>query len=183
MTMVMSTGFSLLIAWLTLRPHKPRYYVDSASFSQLNITDKMLNDRMEFNITVRNPSKKLGVYYHKMEWNAYYEEEKIASGYMTPFHQGHKNTTFLHPVLTGHQYVISRENIAKDLGALQKQNSSKGGLEVKLKLHAKVRFKLGVFKSWNFKMRVECDNLHVHVLKNRSHGGNSFNRTTCSVHI
>jgi len=184
LSQVIGLGVSVLIAWLTLRPHKPRYFVDYASLSQLNITDKILSDRMEFNVTVRNPSRKMGIYYHKMDWNAYYENEIIANGYMLPFHQGHKNTTFLPPVLTGHGYAISSEDIARDLGALNQRNSSGGAnLEVKLKLHAKVRFKVWFCKSWDFKMRVECDNIYVNVHHNNSHAGDSFNRTTCSVHI
>lgn len=182
-SLVIGAGFSILVTWLTLRPHKPRYYVDYASLSQLNITDKILNDRMEFNVTARNPNGKMGIYYHKMEWSVYYEDERIATGYEPPFHQGHKNTTFLRPVLTGHNYVISKDDIARDLGALDHHNSSRGTLQVKLKLHAKIRFKVWFCKSWIFKLRVQCDNLYVNFHQNNSHGGNSFNRTACNVHI
>ena len=77
-----------------------------------------------------------------------------------------------------HDYVISREDIARDLGALNLHNSSTGALQVKLKLHAKVRLKVWFCKSLNFKMRFECDNVNVDIQQN-----NSFDRTTCSVHI
>jgi hypothetical protein len=167
-------GFSLLLAWLMLRPHKPRYYVDYASLSELNITEKIPNSRMEFNVTVRNPNGKMGIYYHKMDWNVYHEDQRIASSYLPPFYQHHKNTTFLHPVVTGQQNLTSRND---------QKNSSRGALEMILRLHSKVRFKVWFLKSWDFKMRVKCDHIYVNVYQNNSHGVNSFNRTTCSVHF
>lgn len=169
-------GFSILLAWLILRPHKPKYYVDYASLSQPNITEKNPDSRMEFNVTVRNPNGKIGIYYHKMEWNVYDEKGRIASSYLPPFFQHHKNTTFLHPVLTGHEYPISRK---------YQKKSSQGALEMKLRLHSKVRFKVWFLKSWDFKMRVKCDNIYVQVNyhNNSHHRRNSFNRTTCTVDI
>jgi len=176
--LVVGLGFSFLLAWLMLRPHKPRYYVDYASLSQLqlNHSEKIPNSRMDFNVTVRNPNGKMGIYYHKIEWNVYHEAESIASSYLPPFYQRHKKTTFLHPVFTGN-------GTAKGLGALDQRNLSRGPLEMKLELHAKVRFRVWFCKTWDFKMRVECDHVYVDVYQDNSHGGNSYNRTTCSVHF
>lgn len=160
-------GFSLLMLWLILRPHKPRYYVDYASLSQLNLTEKTPISRMEFNVTVRNPNGKMGIYYDKMEWNVYYENQSISSSDLPPFYQHHKNTTFLHPAFTG-KY---------------QKNSSRGEVEMILRLHSKVRFKIWFLKSWDLKMRVKCGHIHVNVYHNNSHASNPFNRTTCSVAI
>lgn len=174
MRLAIGLGFSILMLWLIVRPHKPRYYVDYASLSQLNITEKIPNSRMEFNVTVRNPNGKMGIYYHKMDWNVYHEDQRIASSYLPPFYQHHKNTTFLHPVVTGQQNLTSRND---------QKNSSRGALEMILRLHSKVRFKVWFLKSWDFKMRVNCDHIYVNVYQNNSHGVNSFNRTICSVHF
>lgn len=165
-------GFSILMSWLILRPHKPRYYVDYASLSQLNLTEKAPSSRMEFNVTVRNPNGKMGIYYHKMEWNVYYEDQRIATSYLLPFHQHRKNTTFLHPAFTG-----------PPISGKDQKNSSRGAVEMILRLHSKVRFKIWFLKSWDLKMRVKCDHIFVNVYQNNSHGSNSFNRTRCSVAI
>jgi hypothetical protein len=185
--MVIGAGMSILLAWLILRPHKPRYYVDYVSLSQLNVTDRTVNSRMDFNVTVRNPNSRLGIYYHKLEWDVYYEDERIASAYTAPFHQRRKTTTVLQPVLIGNEYAIMREDIARALEALASP------LELRLKLHANVRFKIGFVKTWNFKMRVECHHIYIaqkyadqrfKIRTSDNHVDGSFNeRIRCSVHL
>ena len=188
LALVIGVGMSIFLAWLILRPHKPRYYVDYVSLSQLNVTDRVVNSRMDFNITARNPNSKMGIYYHKMEWNLYYEDERIASAYTVPFHQGPKTTTVLQPILIGNEYVISTDEIARDLEALDRP------LELRLKLHASLRFKVGICKSWKFKMRVECHHIYIaqkytvqrfKIGASDNHDGDdSFNkRIRCRVHL
>lgn len=187
--LVIGAGMSIFLAWLILRPHKPRFYVDTVSLSQLNVTDRIVNSRMDFNVTVRNPNGKLGIYYHKMEWNVFYEDDRIASGYLPPFHQRHKTTTVLQPVLIGDNYEINSDDIARALAALDSP------LELRLKLHANVRFKLGFCKSWNYKMRVECHHIYIaqkyseqrfksEIRVTENDGDNSINqRIRCKVRL
>ena len=140
---------------------------------------------MDLNVTARNPNDKIGQYYHKMEWDLYYEDERTASSYMAPFHQGPKTTTVLQPVLIGNEYAILREEIARVVEALDRP------LELGLKLQFNVRFKVGICKSWKFKMGVECHHIYIaqkytdqrfKIRVSDNHGDNSFDkRIRCTL--
>lgn len=182
-------GLFIFLAWLILQPRRPKLYVDYVSLSQLNVSDRILNCRMDFNITVRNPNARMGIYYHKLQWDVSYEDERIASADMPPFHQRHKTTTVLQPVLVGHEYAIMREDVARALETLETP------LELRLKLHTNVRFKIGLCKTWNFKMKVECRHIYIahkfaeqrfviRATDNHVDGDDSLNkRTRCKVHL
>nr|WIW57578.1 late embryogenesis abundant protein LEA8 [Pinus tabuliformis] len=167
-------GVFVFLTWLVLRPHKPRYYVEYASYPELSLTDRILNSKMELNLTTRNPNSRISIYYYKMEGYIFYGDQRIAGSDIGPFYQGHKTVRVLQPTLTAHS-VILREDIARDL----KLENSAGTLELKLKLYAHVRFKVGSWKSRHYNMRVKCDQLNV----DRNKGGNSFNHRRCSVHL
>nr|WIW57585.1 late embryogenesis abundant protein LEA15 [Pinus tabuliformis] len=174
LSLLIVVGVSVFITWLVLRPHEPKYYVEYASYPELSVTDRILNSRMELNLTTRNPSSRIGIYYYKMEGYIYYGDQRIAGSHIGPFYQGHKGVRVLQPTLTAHS-VILREDIARDL---MLENSA-GTLELRLKLYAHVRFKVRRSKSRHYNMRVKCDQLKV----DRNTGGNSFNHRRCSVHL
>jgi hypothetical protein len=100
--MVIGARIYILLAWFILCPNKPRYYVDYVSRSQLNVIDRILSSMMDFNVTMRNPNVRLGIYYHKLKWDVYYEDERIASAYTSPLHGRRKKTIVLKVVYIGH---------------------------------------------------------------------------------
>jgi hypothetical protein len=167
-------GIVVFITWLVLRPHEPRYYIEYASYPELNLTDRLINTRMELSLTTKNPNGRIGIHYYKMEGYIYYGHQRIAGSDMGPFYQGHKEFRVLQPTLTAHSVVL-RKDIIRDL----KVENSAGTLELKLKLYAKIRFKVGSWKSGHYNMRVKCDHLNV----DRKKGGNSFNHRRCSVYF
>ena len=163
----------MLLTWIALQPHKPIYYVDYASLSNISISHNVLNIRMTFNITAHNPNDCIGIYYDKMEGYSYYGYQRIAGAYIAPFYQGFKNTTILRPILTVHSFVL-REDVARDL-ALE---NFFGGVELRLKLFARTRFKVGRWKSGHYNMKVSC---HVKVQMNGGFG--SFQPKRCNVYF
>nr|WIW57579.1 late embryogenesis abundant protein LEA9 [Pinus tabuliformis] len=167
-------GLLVFITWLVLRPHEPRYYLEYASYPELNLTGRIMNTRMELNLTTRNPNGRIAIYYYKMEGYIYYGDQRIAGSDIGHFYQGHKEVRVLQPTLTAHS-VMLKEDVARDL----RLENSAGTFELKLKLYARIRFKVGSWKSGHYNMRVKCGQLNVDRIK----GGNFFDHRRCSVYL
>lgn len=174
LSLLILAGLIVFFIWLALRPHKPRYYLEYASYPELNLTDRILSSRMELNLTTRNPNGRVGIYYYKMEGYIFYGDQRIAGSDIGPFYQGHKAVTVLQPTFTAHSVILGKE-AARDL----RLENSAGALELKLKLYARIRFKVGRWRSRHYNMRVKCDQLNLE----RNGGGNHFNHRRCGVYF
>lgn len=154
-SVVVILGLAALIFWLIFRPiNKINVNVTDASLSQFNLTsDNNLHYNLALNITVRNPNKKIGIYYDQIEANAYYENLRFATLTVPPFYQGYKNTTYLNPVFSGQQLMV----LGADAVSEYKTETSAGVYEIDLKLKMKIRFKLGRINTWRFKPTMDCD--------------------------
>lgn len=171
-------GLVALIAWLALRPQKPKYYLESGSVSQFQISKVgLVNSRVSFKITTRNPNKRVAIYYDKIDAFLLYDGQEIAWSSIAPFFQGHKNTTSLHTALSGY-FVPLDAGSSRDL----KLEHSSGNVDVDLTLYARIRFKRGSFKSKHYTLRVKCR--HV-TLDGAAKGGTagSFKPMKCHVHV
>ncbi|ERN16146.1 hypothetical protein AMTR_s00030p00214230 [Amborella trichopoda] len=80
-TIMVILGIAALVAWLILHPNK-------------------------LDISIRNPNKKIGICYDKVDAMAYYEGERFSWASLPAFYQGHKNTTVLQPKFTGQQLML-----------------------------------------------------------------------------
>ncbi|KAH9674385.1 NDR1/HIN1-like protein 10 [Citrus sinensis] len=174
---VLILGLAALIVWLIFRPiNKVKFHVTDASLTEFNLTsNNNLNYKLALNITIRNPNKKIGVHYDRIEARVYYDDKRLTSVPLTPFYQGHKNTSYLNPVFEGQQILLG--------GALRDYNkeNNAGVFSIDVKLKLKVRFKLGKIKTPKFKPTIECD---LKVPLNSSNGrfaGRRFETTKCDV--
>ncbi|XP_022747458.1 NDR1/HIN1-like protein 10 [Durio zibethinus] len=166
-TAVVVIGLAVLIFWLIFRPNKVKFHVTDVSLTEFNLTtDNTLHYNLAVNMTVRNPNKRIGIYYDSIEANAYYEDQRFATQTLTPFYQGHKTTSFLNPVFRGQQFV--------GLGADQtsKFNAEKtlGIYSIDVKLYLRIRFKVGWVKTGRIKPKISC-NLKVPLDSNGSLAG------------
>ncbi|GLT90095.1 hypothetical protein SLE2022_080470 [Rubroshorea leprosula] len=153
-TAVIILGLAALIFWLIFRPNIVKFHVTDASLTQFNLTsDNNLHYNLALNITVRNPNKKIGIYYDRIEANAYYEDQRFATQQLTPFYQGHKNTSYLNPSFQGQKLVL----LGADGVSEYNQEKNSGVYSIDVKLNLRVRFKLGKLKTWRFKPKIECD--------------------------
>jgi len=176
-TVVVIVGLVVLIFWLIYRPSKVKFHVTDASLTQFNFTtnDTLLNYNLALNITVRNPNKRIGIYYDRIDARAFYEDARFDSEELTKFYQGHKNTTVLNAVFKGEQVVVL------DSDKLSKFNTQKtdGVFNIDVKLYLRIRFKLGAFKTGRFKPKIECD-LKVPLTTNGISAGD-FTTTKCDL--
>lgn len=94
---------------------------------------------------------------------------------LTPFYQGHKNTTVLGPVFEGQQLVSLR---ASDSSVFNSEKSA-GVYDINVKLNLRIRFKLGNYlKTWRIKPEIKCD-LKVPLISNGESGAGTFEATKC----
>ncbi|KAL8147526.1 hypothetical protein AgCh_005015 [Apium graveolens] len=104
-------------------------------------------------MTVRNPNKRIGIYYDQIEAQALYAGQVFGMTIVTGFYQGHKETDYLNPVFKGQNSVV-----------LKNDDFSKFDLEtplenfsIDIKLDLKVRLKFFLFKTPKLSPKIECD--------------------------
>ncbi|CAK9182463.1 unnamed protein product [Ilex paraguariensis] len=126
-------------------------------------------------MTVRNPNKRIGIYYDSIEARVFYEGQRFNSIQLTRFYQGHKNTTTLNAVFKGQNLVLLGNKEASKFN----EEKSSGTFSIDMKLYLRIRFKVSVFKSPKFKPKIECD-LKVPLDSNGGSSG-SFEATKCKL--
>jgi hypothetical protein len=151
---VIIIGLAALIFWLIFRPTTIKFYVTDASLTEFNLNgNNTLQYNLALNITVRNPNKKIGIYYDTIEARAYYDDQRLDTEYLTPFYQGHKTTSSLNAVFVGQQLVLPGTDELSQLNA----EKTAGLYTVDVKLYLRIRFKVGKVKTGRFKPEVKCD--------------------------
>ncbi|CAL5432241.1 unnamed protein product [Camellia sinensis] len=161
--LIVLIGLAVLIIWLSLKPKKPRYSIENASISNLNIANNHLNGTFNFVIRAFNPNSKVSIYYDKVEVYVFYDKDKLAASAGQPFFQPHRNETNLDEKLVA-QNVTLTGKVVKDLG-LEK---AAGNVELDVQMKAKVRFKYGSWKTGHRRLRVFCSPVFVQSSKKNS---------------
>lgn len=153
LSIIVIVALAALIVWLIFRPINPiKFHVTDAQLTQFNLTSSNnLQYNLSVNITIRNPNKKIGVYYDRIEARAYYEDARLDSKMLTPFYQGHKTTSVLSTSFEGQQLLLN-----EDLQDFNQERTS-GTYSVDVKLYLKIRFKLGKIKTPKLKPVIKCE--------------------------
>lgn len=173
---IVIVGIAVLVFWLVVRPHKVKFEVNEATLTEFNLSNNTLYYDLALNMTIRNPNKRLGIYYDKIEASPYYEDQRLTTITLTPFYQGHKNTTVLEPAFTGQNMVLLS---GSELTSYNSENAS-GVYSVNVKFSLRVRFKLGKIKTPKYKPKVDCD-LTVPLSSGSSASTAVFTPTKCDV--
>ncbi|XP_059428289.1 NDR1/HIN1-like protein 10 [Corylus avellana] len=174
-------GLAVLVFWLIFHPSRVKFHVTDASLiTQFNFTTTTTNNNMLYynlylNVTIRNPNEKIGIYYDRIEANAFYVGQRFSTEALAPFYQGHKNTTVLSPAFKGQQLVLLGSN---ELSVLDSEKSL-GVFDIHVKFYLWIRFRLGNVNTCRIKPNINCD-LKVPLTSN----GNStavFEITKCDI--
>ncbi|KAM7253006.1 hypothetical protein ACFE04_025624 [Oxalis oulophora] len=154
--LVLIIGMTALLFWVIVRPTEIKFHVNNVTLNKFNLTsDNILHYNMTVNVTVRNSNKKIGVYYDMIEVRGYYEGERFDTKYLTPFYQGHKNTSYLKTEFVGQQLVVLNNNNNNEKSEYEK-DKSEGVYGIDVMIYFKMRFKIGEVKSYKCKPRVKC---------------------------
>lgn len=169
-SIVIILGIIVLVLWLVFRPDQLKVYVESASLTEFNLSS---NNNLQYNLSltmsIRNPNKRIGIYYDYIEPRAYFDGIRFDYTTVPPFYQGHKNTTVIYPAFQGTQALQS------SVTATYNTEKGEGYYYVDIKVHSKLRAKLGIFKIRYTKTKIDCN------LKLPVPGSSSapFERTKC----
>lgn len=144
--------FAILIVYLVLRPHKPRFYVQDATVRQWNTTDDLLTSSLQFTVLSRNPNNRIGIYYDQISAYATYIGQQVTPFYpLSPFYQGHKDVNVLSPVLYG-----SLVPLAPFIADHLKVDEQTGVLTLNLRMNGRIRWKVGTWTSAHYRLNVNC---------------------------
>ncbi|KAL8217193.1 hypothetical protein R6Q57_024030 [Mikania cordata] len=175
LALIVIVGLTILIIWLTIRPKKLVYSIDDGSIQNYNLSNtNHLNAQYKFILRAYNPNKKVSVYYDKVDIAVLYDADTISRGTIDPFHQPKRNATRFWLNLSSHD-VSLHDNVARDF----KLERSSGRVELVVNLKARIRFKVGAWKSRHYHMKVSC----APVMLNFSSSSKGFQRTICDVDI
>ncbi|MCD9560321.1 hypothetical protein HAX54_018936 [Datura stramonium] len=154
LTLIIIVGIVVLIIWLVLKPRKMVYSIENSSIHDYNLTN---NNHLyaNFNFTLRayNPNKRVSIYYDNIEVKLFFNSQPIAlNNIVEPFYQPCRNVTHLSNVSLLANDVLFYGDIARDF----KTQRSAGEVEVEVKIRAKIRFKVGAWKSNHRKLKILC---------------------------
>ena len=163
---VLAFAFAFFVLMMIFQPQELKFtvtYASLAEFSLSKIDDRTNNNTLSYNLTIdvaiRNPNKKVGVYFDRIEATANYGEElRLArlNSVVAPFYQGHKNTTTFRAVFEGRRFVtfeeyrseIDRYNFEKSLGIFS----------IEVKINVRMRARYGKIRTGHFKHpKIDCE--------------------------
>ncbi|KAI6674009.1 hypothetical protein NL676_001915 [Syzygium grande] len=178
LTVVVAVGLLALIFWLIFRPNLVKFHVTDAELTQFNLTtgNTLLNYNLNLNLTIRNPNRRIGIYYDRIEARVFYGGQRFDSQYLTPFYQGHKNTTTLSQAFEGQQVVVLGSGGLSDFNS----ETAAGVYEIDMRLYLRVRFKLGRIKTFRIKPRIKCG-LKVPLSSSSSSATTAFQTEKCDI--
>ncbi|KAI5009585.1 hypothetical protein ZWY2020_011722 [Hordeum vulgare] len=107
-SLLVTAGVLALILYFIFRPQMIAATVDSASLTQFALgpaNPALLQYNLSVDMTVRNPNKRVGLYYDRVEALALFDGQRFGFAPLDPFFQGHQASTDLKPAFGG-QHVL-----------------------------------------------------------------------------
>jgi hypothetical protein len=151
-SLLVIAGVLALVLYFIFRPHMIAATVDSAALSTFTLTPtSTLAYNLTVAMTVRNPNKRVGLYYDGVEALALYEGQRFGFAPLDPFYQGTEASTKLAPAFGGQQ-PLDGDVTAANFRAQQ----SAGAFDVEVKLNARLRVKVWAFKVRGPRARISC---------------------------
>ncbi|XP_055835556.1 NDR1/HIN1-like protein 10 [Solanum dulcamara] len=159
-------GTFVFILWLVLRPRLPEFRVDSMSVSNLNLTNSLISANWDLRFTVRNPNKKMTLYYDDVAAAVFYDDVSLSDTTVPPFFQDKRVETIQKASFaTAGAYVDNRF-----FDMMNKERSRRGAIGFNVRMVARVRFKAGAWRARRRFVRVYCKDLSVGVGSKNSSG-------------
>ncbi|KAJ3707636.1 hypothetical protein LUZ61_011341 [Rhynchospora tenuis] len=172
LSIVILLGIVVLVLWLVLRPNEIKVHATSASLKQFTLSNGSLDYDLDVNISIRNPNRRIGLYYDYIEAQAYYDDSRFGfDNSLQTFYQGHKNTSYIEPVFKGKNALVG-----DSIASTYNKEKSDGYYNIEVKVRPKLRLKIWIFKIKHIKPKVSCD-LKVPVPGTSG----SFKETKCDV--
>lgn len=146
-------GLVAFITWLSLRPHRPRFFIQEFNMPGLAQNNGFQNAQITFNVTARNSNQNIRVSYESMDGAVFYREQKI--GYtplLSPFIQQPKTTKVVNGVLSGATLTVTNQRWLEF-----QSDRSDGNVEFRLELTSVIRFKIATWETKRHTMHANCN--------------------------
>ncbi|GAA0145261.1 hypothetical protein LIER_05498 [Lithospermum erythrorhizon] len=146
-----------VILWLVYKPHKPKFYVISASINNFNFNTNLnnLSFTMQFTLHTRNPNKRVTLLYDHLSVFLVYKNQVITPPLiLPPLRQETKSTVGFSPVLGGGSVAASPEVVE---GLRMDENFGVVGLRLVIMGRVRYKYKAGGIKSGHHGLYVRCD--------------------------
>ncbi|KAJ0703236.1 putative Late embryogenesis abundant protein [Helianthus annuus] len=176
-TILVILGIIVLVFWLIFRPNAPKFHVNDATLTQFTLSpdNNTLYYNLAVNMTFRNPNKRIGIYYDRIEAHAEYHDKRFDTEYLERFYLGHKDEKDVSAVFVGQQVLAS--NDIRELRSKYDSDTSERVYDIDLRLKLRVRLKVWWAKP-KFKPQFECD-LKVPLTSGGVGSNRRFERTKC----
>lgn len=172
LALIVLVGLVVLIIWLVVKPKGLAYDIEDGSIHGFGLSNNHLNATFHFVLRAYNPNRKVSIYYDSMEVSVAYDDQTMASNGVQPFFQRHRNVTRLEVQLVAQSLLLSGP-VSKDLHL----DRSSGKVELEVRVKARIRFKVGIWKSKHRTLRVFCLP-EVHFSSHKD-----FERTKCEIDL
>lgn len=148
LSLMLLVGVIFFVLWLSLRPHRPRFYLNSFSLARPGGgSSSSPVAAAAFNVSDRNPNQNVGIYYGDVTGSVYHRDGLVASGHvMDQFYQPSKSTTLMQGQLP-----------AAANATLPSADAGTGRVELRFELQSTIRFKVNMWDSRRHNMHVSCD--------------------------
>lgn len=151
-SLLVVAGVLAFILWLIFRPQLIAATVESVSLAQLDLApNSALAYNFSVDITVRNPNKRVGLYYDDVESLALFDDQRFAYARLDSFFQATEASTKVSPQFHGQQ-VLQGDVTAANFRSQQ----TDGRFSLDVKLNAKLRVKVWAFKVPGPKAKITC---------------------------
>ncbi|KAK9280314.1 hypothetical protein L1049_014002 [Liquidambar formosana] len=173
LALIVLVGLVVLITWLVVKPKRIVYTVEAASVSGFNLTHDHLSADFDFMLRSVNPNRKVSIYYDSMEVMVSYYDNILAFAEVQPFYQPRQNVTQLEVKPVAKSAALM-ESASRDL----RLEKSSGGVELDIRVKARIRLKMGAWKSRRRTLKVFCPHVLVHFSSAKK-----FQRARCDVDL
>ncbi|KAJ0972744.1 hypothetical protein J5N97_020703 [Dioscorea zingiberensis] len=177
-TLVLITvGLIVLLLWLIYQPKTLKIQVQDASLSRFNLSSSNLTiyPNLTLNITMRNPNQKYNVNFKRIEADAFYNGARFGFLILPNFRLDKKNTTTL-----VFSYVTPAVLIGDTVRTTFNREKSEGFFYIDLKMYLKVRLKMLIVQSVEYRPDVTCS-LRLPAPGNATSAAVGFAVTECDV--
>ncbi|CAK9327347.1 unnamed protein product [Citrullus colocynthis] len=154
LSLLLIVGIITFILWLSLRPHRPRFFIHDFSVTGLGLDNGLENAQIVFNVTARNSNLNIGIYYDSMSGSVYYKDQKLGSTpLLDSYYEGPKTTKVLTAVLSGETLNVDRQRWME----ISNDRSNKGAVVFRLEISSTIRFRISAWDSKRHGMHANCD--------------------------
>ncbi|CAN0852500.1 NDR1/HIN1-like protein 10 [Linum grandiflorum] len=154
-TIILFIGIIALICCLALRPHKPKFELHNFAILGLDRANGFESTKIFFNVSVKNPNRRLKITYETFSAAVYYRGEQIGSTpSFGPFDEGPENTTYIFHVLTGG--VMAGKYSGQPWPMAVATDRAKGAVEFRLELDSKIRYRKTILDLKKHRLHPKC---------------------------